>query len=150
MAYGVDPGSAHHAWGVGLIMLARRLQWPLIAASLILCLLLIGLVISGKRRVWWLISLAPILALFGHRFLTSPINRYAIADEPQFITAADAKFIHDADYVVGLVFNGQAYAYPYACLYQTPVIVQSDREHRLLLMWSPRQYRHGDSWSRTN
>ncbi len=137
MAYGVDPAWAHHSWGLGLIMLSRRLQWPLIALSLILCLLLFGLVISGKRRVWWLIGLAPVLVLFGHRFLSSSINRYTIADEPQVVTAAAATFLGDGDYVVGVILNGEAYAYPYACLYCSPVVVQSDREHRLLLLWSP-------------
>src|SRR5687767_4720876 len=82
MAYGVHPALANHARGLDAIMLARRLQWPLIALSMIACVALLGLVISGKRRAWWLIALAPVLTLFVHRFLTSPINRYAVADEP--------------------------------------------------------------------
>src|SRR5205823_11754338 len=121
-----------------LITLSHRLQWPLIAGGVILCLALIGLVISGKRRAWWLIALAPVLTLFVHRFMTSPVNRYNIADEPTFISAADAKFIHDDDDVLGLIFNDQAYAYPLGCVYRYPIVMQSDRQHRLLLMWSPR------------
>ena len=137
MSYGVDPRWAEHPWGLGLIMLARRLQWPLVALSLILCLALLALVISGKRRAWWLIALAPVMALFAHRFVTDPLNRYDIADEPGFVSISQAAFVNDDDHVVGVVFNEQPYAYPYACLFETPVIVQSDRDQRLLLMWSP-------------
>ena len=133
MAYGTHPSRS-----VRMIMWSYRLQWPLIAISVILCLVLIGLVISGKRRAWWLIALGPVMALFAHRFLTSPINRYGIADEPAFVATSDAKFIADDDYVIGLTFNDQAYAYPFGCVYRFPIVVQSDREHRLLLMWNPR------------
>ena len=137
MSYGTDPRWVEQgAWGIGVIVAARRLQWPLVAVSLLLCLTLLGLVISGKRRAWWLIALAPVLALFVHRFMTAPTNRYAILDEPTFTTATDAKQIRDEDYVVGVVFNEQPYAYPYAALYSAPVIVQSDRERRMLVIWS--------------
>ena len=136
MAYGTDPRWVQHPWGLGVIMLARRMQWPLIALSLILCLALLALVISGKRRAWWLIALAPVLALFVHRFMTAPANRYAVLDEPALVAATDAKHLRDDDHVVGIVFNERAYAYPYAALWNAPVIVQSDREHRMLLIWS--------------
>jgi hypothetical protein len=136
MAYGVHPGWVHHTWGLGLIMMARRLQWPMIAMSLALCIALLALVISGKRRVWWLIGLAPVLALFGHRFVTAPVNRYSIVDEPVFVAADQAKFVGDDDIVVGVVFNEQSFAYPCSVLYYEPVIVQSDREKRLLLIWN--------------
>jgi hypothetical protein len=138
MAYGIHPAWVQHPWGLDLILISRRLQWPMVALSLILCLALLGLVISGKRRAWWLIALLPVLTLFGHRFLTDPINRYAIADEPTFVPAAEATWLRDEDHVVALTFNDQPYAYPYACLYQSPVVVQSDRQQRLLLMWNPR------------
>ena len=124
MAYGADARWGTYPWGLGLIMLARRLQWPMIALSLILCIALLALVISGKRRAWWLIGLAPVLALFGHRFVTDPINRYGVVDDPVFVAASDAAFLGEDDYVVGVVFNDRAYAYPYACLYETPVVVQ--------------------------
>jgi hypothetical protein len=138
MAYGVHPGWAHYSWGIGLIILARRLQWPLIALSLILCITLLGLVISGKRRVFWLIALLPVLAMFAHRFLTAPANRYSIVDEPAFVTAEKAAHLADDDYVVGLTLSGQAYAYPYSVLFYNPVVVQSDRQQRMLLIWNAR------------
>ena len=136
MAYGTDPRWVQQPWGLGLIMLSRRLQWPLVAVSLILCLALLALVISGKRRAWWLIALAPVLALFVHRFMTAPANRYAVVDEPAFVAAAEAKHVHDGEHVVGVIFKEQAYAYPFAALWRTPVIVQSDRERRMLLIWN--------------
>ena len=137
MSYGTDPRWVEQgSWGLGLIVLSRRLQWPLVAVSLMLCLGLLALVISGKRRAWWLIALLPVLALFVHRFLTAPTNRYDVLDSPAFVAAAEAKHVRDEDYVVGVLFNEQAYAYPYAALYRTPVIVQSDRERRMALIWS--------------
>jgi hypothetical protein len=137
MSYGTDPRWVEQgAWGLGVIVVSRRLQWPLIALSLTLCLALLALVISGKRRVWWLIALAPVMALFVHRFITAPANRYAVLDEPVMVAAGDAKQVRDEDYVVGVLFNEQPYAYPYAAPYGAPVIVQSDRERRMLLIWS--------------
>jgi hypothetical protein len=137
MAYGTDPRWVHcGGWGIGLIVFSRRLQWPLIALSLILCVALLGVVISGKRRVWWLIGLLPVLALFGHRFITGPANRYAVLDEPKMVSPDEARGILATDYVVGVMLNGQAYAYPYATLYANPVVVQTNREKRMLLMWS--------------
>ena len=138
MSYGTHPALASHSHGLDVIMLSRRLQWPLISASMILCVILLALVITGKRRAWWLIALMPVLAFFVHRFLTSSVNRYAIADEPAFVSARDAKFIADDDYVVGVTFNDQAYAYPFGCISAYPIVMQSDRQQRLLLMWSPR------------
>ena len=137
MAYGMDSRWAGQEWGLGLIMLSRRLQWPLIAVSLIFSVSLLALVISGKRRIWWLIGLAPVLALFAHRFVTAPINRYDIADQPAFVLADQATFLQADDFVAGVSFADHAYAFPYACLFETPVIVLSDRDQRMLLMWSP-------------
>src|SRR4051812_2917610 len=82
LAYGVSPTWATTRSGLSVIVWSRRLQWPLIAFSLLPCLLLLGVVITGKHRAWWLIGLAPVLALFLHRFVLNPINRYAIANEP--------------------------------------------------------------------
>jgi hypothetical protein len=137
MAYGVAPVWAKFSWGLNVIMLTRRLQWPLAVVALLLCIALLVLVVTGKRRPWWLIGLLPVLTLFVHRYLTAPINRFAIVDEPTMIPAAGARFVGDDDYVLGVVFNEQPFAYPYACLYRAPIVVQSDRADRMLLMWSP-------------
>ena len=107
MSYGVDPRSP-----IGLIVWTRRLQWPLAALAIVLAIALIALVISGKRRVWWLIGLLPVATLFVHRFGTAPINRFEVADEPAFVAAGEAKFVGEDDYVVGIVFKDQSFAYP--------------------------------------
>src|SRR5689334_11792725 len=99
MAYGTHPDWAQFEYGLPVIMLARRLQWPLVALSLILCIALIALVIAGKRRAWWLIGLAPVLALFMHRFTKGPAVQFAVLDEPAFVAAAQASFVGDEDYV---------------------------------------------------
>src|SRR5206468_2727396 len=126
LAYGTHPGWIGFPHGLSLIIVARRLQWPLAAFSLICCVGMIGLVIAGRRSAWWLLGLAPVLALFMHRFATGSVNRFAICDNPAFV-AADAARINDADSVVGLAFGDSFYAYPYAVLNAVPVVLQSDR-----------------------
>jgi hypothetical protein len=137
MAYGTHADLAQFEHGLAVIMLARRLQWPLVAASLILCIALIALVISGKRRAWWLIGLAPVLALFVHRFTAGPAAPFAVYDEPLFVTVAEANFLGDDDYVVGVHFEDEAYAYPFGTLFHHPLVTQADHDKRMLLMWSP-------------
>src|SRR5688572_5769313 len=136
VAYGTHPALIEFPGGLSIIMLARRLQWPMVVLSMIASLTLLVVVISGKRRAWWLIGLAPVLALFAHRFSTGDVARHVVADEPQFISAQEATSLGDDDFVVGLMFGDQTFAYPYSALYWTPVVVQSDRERRLLIMWS--------------
>ena len=69
VAYGTNPDLARFGeTGVQAIMLCRRMQWPMVTLSVVLCVIVIALVIAGKRRAWWLIDLAPVLALFLHRF----------------------------------------------------------------------------------
>lgn len=138
MAYGTHADLAQYDFGVSVIMLSRRLQWPLVALALILCITLIALVISGKRRAWWLLGLAPVLALFAHRFTAGPSAAFAVYEDPVFVAASEASsFLNPDDYVVGLQFQDDWYAYPYATLFHYPVVAQADHDRRMLLMWSP-------------
>ena len=136
MAYGTHPAWAGFSHGLGVILFTRRFEWPLAAIAMILCIVLIGLVVAGKRRAWWLIGLGPILALFVHRYQTDPLRRLAILENPQFVPAEQAKFLDGADYVVGLTFEGNAYTYPYHALYAAPVVIQADHDKRMILIWS--------------
>jgi uncharacterized integral membrane protein len=136
LAYGTDPGWAQFNHGIDFIIWSRRLQWPLIVTALLLCVALLGLVIAGKRRAWWLIALLPILALFLHRFVTGPARTVEVMEDPQFVDAEQATFLQDGDYVIGVRFADSAYAFPYSVIYGAPAIVVSDRERRMLLMWS--------------
>ena len=86
---------------------------------------------------WWLIGLAPVLALFAHRFATDPTARMASVEDPVFLPAAQASFVADDDFVVGLPFGDKCYAYPYAALYSTPVVIHAQHDKRVLVMWSP-------------
>src|SRR5215210_5944302 len=116
-------------------MFTRRAQWPLVAAVLLLCLGLMAMVISGRRRAWWLIGLAPVLALFGHKFWSERALTPVILEAPAFVDSEAADFVDDDDYVVGVSFgvSQQAYAYPYATLFRAPVVVQADHEKRMIL-----------------
>lgn len=136
VAYGTHPNWAQHEWGLELIYLSRRLQWPLVTLCLGLCIGLIGLVIAGKQRAWWLIALAPVLAMFVYRFSTRSLNAFTILENPVFIRAAEAQHVADEAYVVGLKFGDEYYAYPYELLYTRPVIIQQDHDRRMMLMWS--------------
>jgi hypothetical protein len=53
-----------------------------------------------------------------------------------FVSADQANFVHDSDYVVGLSFAGETYAYPYSILYEDPIVAQARPRQRLLLIWS--------------
>jgi hypothetical protein len=137
VAYGVHPAWAQYPHGLELIMLSRRLQWPLMALAIVLCVALIAMIISGRQRAWWLVGLAPILALLAHRFALDPDNAFAVNPRPDFVPAEQANFVGPDDWVVGLVDDQGATAYPYAALYHCPVIVQTDQEKPLILLWSP-------------
>src|SRR3954452_401498 len=136
VAYGTHPVWAQYPHGLGLILFSRQVQWPALFLSLAAALAVVALVIAGKRRAWWLIGLAPVMALFGHRFATDPTAGMASIEDPQFVPAAQASFVNDADYVVGLTFGDKAYAYPYAALYSTPAVVHAQHDKRILVMWS--------------
>jgi hypothetical protein len=122
-------------------MLTRRLEWPLIFLCLGLCMVLLGLVIANKRRVWWLLALAPVLALFVFRFGPASRQRLYILDAPTFVSA-QSDFVPAQDWwVVGVVFEDQAYAFPYWALWNTPVVFVTDYDKRMVLMWSARANR---------
>lgn len=137
VAYGIDPTWAQYPHGIELILFARRFQGPLIAITLILCLAVIALMIAGKRRAWWLIGLAPIVALLGHRFMWNPQNAFLVNIRPDFVTADHASFMTNDDWVVGLIDGPDAVAFPYASLYSRPLLVRSNQPDPMMLMWSP-------------
>ncbi len=137
MAYGTHPAWAQFPNGLEFIMLTRRLQWPLVAVALILCLILLGLIIAGRRRAWWLIGLGPVLALFVHRFASDPAANFQCIENPTFVTASEAPHIADEDWVVALQFGDAHYAYPFAALFQSPVVIHAEHDSRVAVLWSP-------------
>jgi hypothetical protein len=141
LAYGTHPALAESARGLGTIMLTRRLEWPLITFALLLCVALLGLVIANRRRAWWLIGLAPVLALFVHRFSPLHGEKLYMLDEPAFVASTEQNFVADDAWVVGILFEDQAYALPLAALYRTPVVFITDYDKRMVLFWSPRANR---------
>lgn len=136
MAYGTHPAWAQFPNGLEFILIARRLQWPMVALALILCLVLLALVISGRRRAWWLIGLGPVLALFVHRFARDPVNQFVCVENPPFVLASEAKHVGDDDWVVALQFEDGHYAYPFAALFDAPVVIHAEHDKRVAVMWS--------------
>ena len=137
VAYGTHPAWAQYRHGLTIITLSRQAQWPALFVSVGAALGVVALVAAGKRRAWWLIGLAPILALFAHRFATDPTAGMASIEDPVFVPAAQASFVGDDDFVVGLTFGERPYAYPYAALYSAPVVIHAQHDKRILVMWSP-------------
>jgi hypothetical protein len=137
VAYGTHPVWAQYPHGLVVIQYARLAQWPALFLSLGAALGVVGLVAAGMRRAWWLIGLAPVLALFAHRFATDPTAGMASVEDPAFVPAGQASFVKDDDFVVGLTFGDKAYAYPFAALYSTPVVIHAQHDKRILVMWSP-------------
>lgn len=137
MAFGTHPVLARYPDGIEWIATARRLQWPLMTLCLALCVSLIGMVIAGRRSAFWLLVLMPVLFLFYQRFAGDPIRRMAILDNPAFVGTDKAAFLKSDAQVVGLVFDGQPYAYPTASLAAAPVVAHAEADRRLLVMYSP-------------
>jgi hypothetical protein len=138
VAYGCESSfGSMGTHGIDMILWSRRLQWPLGMTAILLCLVLAALVVSGKRRLWWLLGLLPVLALFTHHFVTNPALRFYSIDDPELIPASQVTFLADADQVVGITRNGTDCAFPYSVLYHDPVVVQSDRAGTMVLFWSP-------------
>jgi hypothetical protein len=136
MAYGTHANLAQYPHGFEFILIARRLQWPLAVLSLGLCLALLGMVIAGRKRAWWLIGLGPVLALFVHRFAADPSNQFLVTESPTYVSAAEANFVADADWVVGLRVGDTEYAYPYGALFGSPVVIHTEHDKRVALLWS--------------
>jgi hypothetical protein len=137
VAFGTHPALAKYPQGLDWIVAARRLQWPMMTLCLALCVTLIGLVIAGRRSAFWLIVLMPVLFLFYQRFAGDPLRRMAILDNPAFVGTDKAAFLKNDSQVVGLVLDGEPYAYPVASLAAAPVIAHADGDRRLLVMYSP-------------
>ncbi len=137
VAFGTHPNWADTNAGLQLIYFTRHLQWPLVVICLGCCIGIVGLVVAGRQRAWWLLVLAPVLALFIYRFSTRSFNAFGILENPLFMQPAEATFLSDEDYVVGLRFEGIDYAYPYRLLYTRPVVIQPDHDKRMMLLWSP-------------
>jgi hypothetical protein len=136
MAYGTHPYLATLSGGMDIICVIRRLQWPLMAASIVFCLAVVALVVAGRRRAWWLLGLGPVLALFLHAFTAGPTAGWTIVEDPVFVEASEALSIADDHYVVGIINGDEAFAYPYSALFSSPLILQPDRERRLMLIWN--------------
>lgn len=137
MAYGTNPSWAQYSHGLELIVWTRKFQWPLVALAIVMCVALLGLIVSGKRRAWWLIGLAPVMALFAHRFHTRP-GTEMLAIENAAMTPAfqAAATVSDDTWVVGLVLEDQSYALPYNQLYHRPVVLIQQREKKWVVLWS--------------
>ena len=138
VAYGTEPLWASYPHGLGVILWCRRLQWPLVVVAVAASLGVIGVVAGGRRRAWWLAGVVPVAALLAHRFVTGPGLAFAAVDDPPTVSAAGAAFLRDDDWVVGVVANGEACAYPYAVLFHRPVIVRADPggRRRTAVFWS--------------
>lgn len=124
----------HH--GIQIIEITRQLQWPLLTLSVLMCVAMVVSIIIGKRRVWWLIGFAPVLALFAQLFVTGTFTNLQVVDHPPTVDVASASFMKDDEFVVGLVADEQAYAFPYRQLFTHPVVVLQVREKQVVLMWN--------------
>jgi hypothetical protein len=137
VAYGTHPSWAQYAHGLELIVRTRQFQWPLVAFAIIMCIGLLAMIVSGKRRAWWLIGLAPVMALFAHRFHTRPGEGLLPIENPQMVPAIQAAAsVSDDTYVVGLILDDQAYALPYNQLFYRPVVLIQQREKKWIVIWS--------------
>ncbi len=119
-----------------MIVLARRLEWPMVTLSLLLCFALLFVTITGKRRVWWLIGLAPVLALFVRGFSSSYHPQIQLLESPTFVSIEQATSVSKQEFVVGFMFEGNAYALPFRSITACPLLLITDFDKRALVIWS--------------
>jgi hypothetical protein len=136
LAYGTDPDWGRYRHGLNLIILTQRLSGLLATLSLLCCLAVVAMIVAGRRRIFWLIILGPVLALFAHRIVSNPMRIYQILDNPTCVKADAATFLTDSDYVVGVTLKDTPYAYPYSALFRAPVVLQANHDEQYLLIWS--------------
>jgi len=80
----------------------------------------------GKARAWWLIGLSIVVALMFVRFSPDSSRPVRVVDASMLPTLKDIKPDEDAEFVVGLMFEGSSYAFPYRVLYRTPIVQLTD------------------------
>ncbi len=139
VAYGTSPQLAWYAHGIQIITISRRLEWPLVALSLVFCCALLGITISGRRGVGWLVGLGPVLALFIRAFSAAYHPSIAVFQSPLLVPADQITFQDGSapkEYVVAFDLNGKPYAFPYPSLAQTPLVLLSAFDRRALVIWS--------------
>lgn len=137
LAYGMDPAAVRGMGGVNAVTLTRQLQWILLITSILPALVLILRVAIGRARAPWLLGLAIVVAMLFIRFGPTQQRPVRVLDAASLPTIAEAKLDNEEEFVVGLLFNDTAYAFPYRSLYRTPVVQVTDREKRLIVIFSP-------------
>lgn len=135
IAFGSDDRWIHHSHGLAIIVYSRRLLWPLVTAAVLLCVAVLGLVITNRRSAWWLLGLLPIVALLGKHFENRP--KQFILDNATFVAADDSRltWIYN-DWIVGFSLGDQAFALPYRALATTPIVLVTAHDKRALLLFS--------------
>lgn len=137
LAYGMDPAAVRGVGGVDAVTLTRKLQWILLITTILPALVLIVRVAIGRARVPWLLGLAIVVAMLFIRFGPTQHRPVRVLDAASLPTIAEANHDNEEEFVVGIMFNDTAYAFPYRSLYRTPVVQMTDREKRLILIFSP-------------
>lgn len=136
VGWGCDSRLAEWMGGIGVTRVMFRLQWVMVLLVVSSALSLVGLVVTGRRRGWWLIGLAPVLAIFAWRFGISPEHPGVVDEQAAFVPAGQVNWFDDNDAVLGVFSGDQPYAYPLAAMQRTPVVVSTERDRRLVVCWS--------------
>lgn len=135
LAYGMHPAWGRYTWGIDLIAWSRQWQWLLFFGAMLPCVALLGLVAAGRRRAWWLIGLAPVMALLAHRYHSARAFPGVLDDPP--MVAPDEAALDPREHVVGVRVGEAAFALPYSALFRAPAVVVSDFDRRVLVLFSP-------------
>ena len=137
LAYGMDPAVAVEFGGLPMIALTRRLQWLLLIAAIAPCLAMIVVVAMNRARAWWLLGLSIVVAMLFVRFGSDARKPVRILEAPAMPTLKESTLPTEEEWVVGVVFEDDAYAFPYRSLLRTPIVQLTDFDKRLLLIHSP-------------
>ncbi|MCS7032405.1 MAG: DUF3179 domain-containing protein [Phycisphaerae bacterium] len=137
LAFSREPILLALSEGTAIIRFLHRAQSLLLLTSLAGGLGLVGLVVAGRRKAWWLLGLIPIVGLLGWGFVLAPARLGKVDDQPKFVRSSQADWLEGSAWVLGVVSDGHAMAFPLTALHRTPVVVVTERDRRLIVIFSP-------------
>jgi uncharacterized protein DUF3179 len=92
---------------------------------------------ARMRRSAFLKSLAVVAlgGVVGVRAQAPASLPYTAVHDPEFISAADATFMHDADRLIGITFDKTAKAYPAGILSQHGLVEDRSPDGPIAVTW---------------
>lgn len=135
LTLGSDPMRVCWIGGIDALVLTRRLQGLLLALSVLPALALLGLVVVRFASPAWVVALLPSMLLLVVHVSRPPMPRVSalsLSDLPD-----PPAEVAPEEMVLGFVLGDRSVAVPLSRLVESPAMLVSDRDRRVLLAWNP-------------